>query len=122
MGNMFDWNIELSNKSGKRNIALNAADYSLIDSLYTPVLTTEWEKASTYIFPFELKFTSLVDKFFYPRISDVSAIACFFNVLLAAAFLLIFRRSKRKSLVLPVIGILVLGLFAFIPFWLFKNY
>lgn len=122
MGNMFDWNVELSNKSGRWNIALNAADYSLIDSLYTPIVTTEWEKASTYLFPFELTFTSLLDKFFYPRVSHVSVMACFFNILLAIAFLFIFRRSKRKDLVFPFIGIVALGLFAFIPFWLFNPH
>lgn len=122
MGNMFDWNVELSNSRGIYNYALNASDYTLRDSLTTPIITTKWEKASAYIFPFELKFTSRLNKFFAPRIVKFSWSVLGLNFLLALLYGIIFRKEKKRYLIISVSAIIVLGLFFFIPSWIFFKY
>ena len=122
MGNMFDWNVRISNASGMHNYALNVPDYTLRDTLSTPLKTTKWEKASTFIFPFELKFTSRLNKYFAPRIVNFSQHALFLHIIWVALFVFLSRKDKKQSRIVPSLSILIAGLFAFIPLLLFRVY
>lgn len=122
MGNMFDWNVKISNQHSITNYALSTKDFSLMQTLSTPLQTTKWKAATEYIFPFELKFISPLNKYFAPHIVNLSFVALFLNLFLTLVFVVLNRRKTTSA---PIIAsslcIVVGGLFSFIPLLVYSK-
>lgn len=94
IGDMFNWTVCLS-KHGKVEItALNAADYSFVDSLQYLSQESMSRRLGRYLFLFEIKFTSYDDQYTYPRLTDFSIKAC---CLLAILIFIILFFIYRKN-------------------------
>lgn len=114
-GNMLDWTLRLGSRDSIYYTAVDAQSLSTIRSWARPKRTTGCaEKLYAYLFPLELNFTSSGDKYFQPRIENLSWQAVFFNLLLLVVFIGI---SKRRDALLIASGLAIacLGIFAFIP-------
>lgn len=122
MGNLFDWNVEISNEHAIVNYVLSPDDFSLIDTLSTPLVTTTPQKTARYLFPFELTFASSLHKYFSPRLSDLSMHALWVNILLLLCFVVIHRKQQPLRLLSSALLIAVAGIFAFVPLLLFRRY
>lgn len=122
MGNMFDWNVKINNQHSITNYALSTKDFSLMQTLSTPLQTTKWEEATEYIFPFELKFGSPLNKYFTPYIINLSVLALFLNLFLMFVFV-VLKRKKMTSVAIIVssLCIVVGGLFSFIPLLIYSK-
>ncbi|HJA98285.1 MAG TPA: DUF4857 domain-containing protein [Candidatus Alistipes avicola] len=114
IGDKFYWTVTVQNAESERLVAVNARDYSKADE-YRPDTTIEaWERRAEYLFPFTLSFTSPLDGFVKPRLAGFSWQALGLGALLALAYALLHRRTIRCRI--PALcGILLFGLFLFIP-------
>lgn len=122
MGNLFDWNVKITNDASITNYALNKKDYSLMQTLSTPLQITKWEAMSKYIFPFELKFTSYLNKYFMPYLINFSIFALIFNSLLMILFIVLKRRKMKKgAIIASSVTIAVGGLFSFIALMVYSR-
>ncbi len=94
IGDMFNWTISLSKADKVEVFALNAADYSFIDSLQYLSPPSIPHQLGHYIFPFEIKFTSYDDQYTYPRLTDFSAKACcLWALLIMIVLFLIYKQT-----------------------------
>jgi len=114
VGDLFDWTLILSEDTGERLYAVDANDYTQVDTMSYPAAESLAAQTSRCLFPFEVRFTSYDDRFVYPRIRNISAAALPMGILLAAIYLTLRRRHIRKELCTAA-GIVLLGLFLFIP-------
>lgn len=121
IGDMFYWTVKISTDKGYRIYALDTGSYSLADKLEGNYTSDKFEKLADYIFPFQLSFTSSDDKLACPRISDISCQAFILNVALVFLFMVIYRRRTLKENAIPMVLILFLGIFLFLPLIICKR-
>lgn len=95
IGDMFNWTVSLSRSDKVEIFALDASDYSFVDSLQYLSHESMAQRLGRYIFPFEIKFTSYNDQYTYPRITDFSVKACCLVALLMIIVLFIVYRKKH---------------------------
>ena len=115
VGDMFYWTVILQGLGTERLVAVNARDYSRVDA-YAPESAPEaWERRAEYLFPFSLSFTSPLDGYVKPRLGDFSCLAFGLGALLAAAYAVLRRRMPPGKRLLRMAGIVLFGLFLFIP-------
>lgn len=121
IGNMFDWTVKKSTNTYSEYYAISSKDYSVIDTMRKDYPPFKYDRIAEYIFPFELNFTSYLDKFMYPRFTNLSMIAIYVNIIFCLLYILITyfvrrkRREKAYRYLLYAIPILIFGIFAFIP-------
>ncbi len=120
IGDMFYWTVSIEGLSSERLVAVNARDYSLADEYRPESDARPWELYAAYLFPFELSFTSPLDGYVQPRITAFSLRALVLGMLLAALYAFIRRRSLREEW-WSVVGVLLLGLFLFVPLLVFRR-
>lgn len=120
IGDLFDWTLILSEDTGERIYAVDANDYTQVDTLSYPAAESLATRISRCLFPFEVRFTSYDDQFVRPRIRHVSAAALPLGILLAAVYLTLRRRRILKEL-WAAAGIVLLGLFLFIPLLVIRR-
>lgn len=113
-GDMFYWTIIRERNDGEHLSAIRAADYKLVGTQELEFPQAKWKQIRKWIFPFRLEFISLADKYLKPRLVDSSWQAIWFNILLAIGYWLRLNRKDTTTLI-HIVGIMLLGLFAFIP-------
>lgn len=119
IGDLFNWTVQVGEDNKTAIYAIDAMSYELADTLNYPVQESVLSDFSRYLFPFEITLTSYDDLWVYPRIAEVSFYAVGLNFLLAVICLMRIRR-RNIGFYLPVlIGVLIGGLFVFIPAMLF---
>lgn len=122
MGNLFDWNVKITNEESITNYALNKRDFSLMQTFSTSLQTTKWEAMSKYIFPFELKFTSYLNKYFTPYFINFSIVALLLNSLLMLVFIALkWRKMKLGAIIASSVCIVAGGLFSFVPLIVYSR-
>ena len=119
IANMFNWTIRIDGDSEVRWYGIDSDDHSLIRDRQMEFAPGTARKIAEYIFPFSLSFTSYNDKYAYPRLEDISYKALILNIVLAGV-LVVIRRRKNKSLLLPALVTAVTGLYGFIAYLLLK--
>ncbi len=119
--NMFNWVVKINDDNATRWIALDSDDYSLLGQYSLPYPTLAVETAASYIFPFELTFTSVSDCVAKPRLSGFSINAIYLNIILAVIMLLLLKGRSSKILIPSAAATLIFGIFAFIPLILTKE-
>ncbi len=120
IADLFHWTVSVSGNDGTRYYAVDANDYSLCGTLTQPQEERWTDRVARWIFPFELSFTSYDDEYVYPRLANFSAAALVLNLLLAGVYLLLRRRQARQA-VIPTCGVVLLGLFLFIPLLVIRR-
>lgn len=123
MGNMFNLTFRFSagGVSRWRAVSRDGADYRLLGSYdYRTPLTTA-SRIARYIFPYTLTFVSTSDSLAYPRVDNFSAKALILNVVCAAILLVANRRRKSLAGYCGTVITLACGVFAFIPFIIFRD-
>ncbi|MDE5828039.1 MAG: DUF4857 domain-containing protein, partial [Duncaniella sp.] len=120
---LFNWVVKISDSDGVRWTALDAGDYSHLASYAKTYGTSASQKVASFIFPYELSFTSITDCYAYPRISDLSVKAFILNFVLALILFVVMRRRRKPTgnVVVSSVVTLVFGIFAFIPFMVIKD-
>ena len=120
---LFNWVVKISDSDGVRWTALDAGDYSHLASYAKTYGTSASQKVASFIFPYELSFTSITDCYAYPRISDLSVKAFILNFVLALILFVVMRRRRKSTgnVVVSSVVTLVFGIFAFIPFMVIKD-
>ena len=119
--NMFNWVVKINDDNATRWIALDSDDYSLLGQYSLPYPTLAVETAASYIFPFELTFTSVSDCVAKPRLSGFSINAIYLIIILAVIMLLLLKGRSSKILIPSAAATLIFGIFAFIPLILTKE-
>lgn len=120
IGDVFNWTIQITNEQGVKWYAVDARDYSLVDTTGLEVKEDPADRVAAWIFPFELSFTDSLDRLVMPRIGNISLWALVTNVLLVIIFLVV--RWKEVSRNLPgAIALLFFGVFVLIPLLLFHD-
>lgn len=114
IGDIFNWTIQVSNVQGVKLYAIDAQDYSLVDTAGYGAKENPADLVAAWIFPFELSFTDSLDKWVMPRVENVSLWALSTNTLLALIFLAVWRKELKRGLPCAV-AILFLGVFVLIP-------
>ena len=94
IGDLFNWTVSIDKKDGEHIFALDATDYSLIDSLTYPQQSSMASKIGHYFFPAELSFTSYDDQYVYPRLGNYSVKALWVPTLLILLFLGKYYKKK----------------------------
>ena len=120
VADLFNWTVSISGEEGTRYYAVDADDYSLCDTLTYPAAEGVRQRVAEWLFPFDLSFTSYDDQYVYPRLGRFSACALLLNVLLAVVYLIVRRRHLRRAW-LPAAGIVLLGLFLFVPLMVIRR-
>ena len=119
IGDMFYWTVNIESGGAERLVAVDARDYSVVEVRESPAEPSRWERAARFAFPFELSFTSVDDAFVRPRVAAFSPSALWAGAVLAALYLLLRRRSLRGG-VWRAAGIVLLGIYLFIPLLLLE--
>ena len=120
IADLFHWTVCVSGDRGTRYYAVDANDYSLCGTLSDPSEVRWTEKVAKWVFPFELSFTSYDDEYVYPRLTNFSVSAVVLNLLLAGIYLLV-RRCQMRDAVIPACGVVILGLYLFIPLLVLRR-
>ena len=120
IGDMFYYTVKVDNDTEERFYALDSKTYATVDTMNITREENIYSKVSDLLFPVRLKFTSYDDRWVYPRLLDWSASALILNFILAAIFLHINRKRLRKNLIMGT-GILILGIYLFIPVLVIKE-
>lgn len=120
IADLFHWTVCVSGDRGTRYYAVDANDYSLCGTLSDPSEVRWTEKVAKWVFPFELSFTSYDDEYVYPRLTNFSVSALVLNLLLAGIYLLVLRRQMRDA-VIPACGVVILGLYLFLPLLVLRR-
>ena len=115
-----NWTVNISSDVTDRYYALDAESHKLVDTLSYPIAEKLGSKIGRWIFPFELTFTSYEDEYVYPRIDDISARALWLNLILASVYFM-WRRKRLRHIAADTAGIIVLGIFLFIPLWVLRR-
>lgn len=119
IGDLFYWTVDIQSLNAERLVAINARDYTRVDEYRPESVPQKEERYAACLFPFELSFTSPLDGYVQPRITGVSFQALWLGALLGILYALLFRKSLARRL-WPVIGIVVFGLYLFIPLLIFS--
>lgn len=121
-GNPFNWTV-IQPKND--TVFYTAVDTEHLEPLATMEIAREKqgsERLQAWLFPFDLSFTSPRDKYFYPRIQNLSLQALLPNIVLVALFLLLFRRRRSdRILITRCFAIGFFGIFAFVPLMLLTS-
>lgn len=123
MGSIFNWIIRIANDNQISWQVIDPDNYSRIAEYTMPQTSSSIENIAAYIFPFTLTYDSIDDSYALPRIENFSAKALILNIVLAvvAAFVAVRRRWKPVAMAVMVVGIVVLGLYLFIPFLVLND-
>lgn len=120
IGDMFNWTIQVTNAQGVKLYAIDAQNYSLVDTAGYEAKENPADRVAAWIFPFELSFTDSLDKLVMPRIENVSLWALVTNVFLAVLFLVVRRKEPSRNLPGAIV-MLFLGVFILIPLLISKR-
>lgn len=119
--NQFNWVFKINDGKGVRWVAIDSGDYSKLGEYAYCYPRQLSETVASFIFPFELSFTSVSDCYAKPRITDISTNAIILNIVLALATVAILRRKPRKCIAANSVVVLIFGIFAFIPITLLNE-
>ena len=119
VGDMFYYTVKIDNNDEERFYALDAHTYQTVDTM---IRKSEVESSliPEILFPVRLKFTSFDDQWVYPRLLHWSTTALILNIILAGIFAVLRRKEMRKYSI-HTLFVVLLGLYAFIPFILIKE-
>lgn len=115
IGDMFYWTVTVQAPESERLVAVNARDYSRADEYVPRSAAQTWERRAEYLFPFSLSFTSPLDGYVKPRLADFSCLAFGLGAVLAVVYAVLRRCVPPGKRVLRIAGIVLFGLFLFIP-------
>ncbi|MGL4411071.1 MAG: DUF4857 domain-containing protein [Bacteroidales bacterium] len=119
MAEPLHWTIQVGSENSVDYFAIDASNYTLVDTMHIDIEPNMLKKAEDWLFPFQLKLVTPADKSVGFRFSDYSIFALILNVLLALVIFLIDRGGRS----LPFVAVTTLcGLFSFIPYLLYRNY
>ncbi|TAJ13289.1 DUF4857 domain-containing protein [Marinilabiliaceae bacterium JC017] len=121
MGNMFFWNVEVTNAQGNHLFAINTKtrDVESETSMKRPFPPAD-EMILSYT-PFTLSFTSMSDDFIKPRFTPGHLSALFTCLIMALIYFGISLKRKTKDKIILVIWILLTGLYGFIPALIYSE-
>lgn len=122
-GNMFDQTIRIIHAPDIRYAAVTtAAPHRVLRSYTLRVPEARSDRAARWLFPFELSLTSEQSAFIYPRIIAGWTWHCLpLSVALSVATLGMSRGARRKHRLAKALGVLVLGLYLFVPLVLWRR-
>lgn len=116
VGDMFYWTAIVDCGNREHLTAIDAQTLAVVAEHDFDFPDASWQRTRRWVFPFRLVFSSPNDRFMAPHLRDVSAYALLLNALCALSYLLLRRRNPNRCTVwLRSAGILLLGLFLFLP-------
>lgn len=120
---LFNYVVRISVENETRWDVYDSFDYRPLAHFSKTAETAISEKVASYIFPYQLSFTSVSDCIVKPRIEMISWHACFLNILLGIIiFAMLIRRRRGIRCAASCAAItLVFGIFAFIPLIIIKE-
>ena len=95
VGDLFYYTIKVSDDDGEHFYALDANDFSLVDTMDRPYDFEEEFNLCKYLFPCRMYFTSSKEEWVRPHFTDFSWIGLIVD--LAAIGLVVFLRRRRKQ-------------------------
>lgn len=119
VADMLNYTIKVSDNDGADFYALDADDFSLVDTLHRDYPEDTRANVCKWLFPLRLYFVSGDDSYVRARFADFSWVGLIVNALLAllwAAYA--FRRGKS---LLPAPFILIGGVFTLVPILLLRE-
>lgn len=121
-GNMFNWTVKQSADSDEQYTAIDAHTLTTIDTMSIAKPERSSTQIAAYLFPVQLRFTDSSDRYFMPRVKNVSPLALPLNILCLALFLLFFRKGNyRTELILKSVAVTFFGVFALVPLMLVRD-
>lgn len=115
--NLFNFVVKTSNEKGSQWNVFDSETYAPIASYSRVETEATSQKVASWVFPFELSFSSTSDCYAKPRFEYFSWHALILNVVLAALLFVVLRRRRRNmacSCSCAAVTV-VFGIFAFIP-------
>lgn len=115
--NLFNFVVKTSNEKGSQWNVFDSETYAPMASYSRVETESTSQKVASWIFPFELSFSSTSDCYAKPRFEYFSWHALILNVVLAALLFVVLRRRRRNmacSCSCAAVTV-VFGIFAFIP-------
>lgn len=110
MGNLFHWNVQVTNDAGQTTYAVNAKDYQLIDQI-----TFDAPEQNTlgynYLMPFSLTFSSVNDKYIFPRLTFNGFQYLILSIFMFLGYVITRYRQKKKICLYSAILIALTGIF-----------
>ncbi|MGQ1945591.1 DUF4857 domain-containing protein [Geofilum sp. OHC36d9] len=110
MGNLFNWNVQVTSEKKQTIYAIDGSGYQLKDSLSFQGPEKK-RMAFNALFPFSLNFTSVNDEYVKPRLQFTGFGYLISAVLLLLGYLLVSKKQKRRVPVYSVILIALTGIF-----------
>lgn len=120
---IFNWVVKVSGPDGVSWTAIDSDDYSMLGRYSMSSGQSASQRVASFIFPFEISFTSVSDCYARPRVDRLSWQALWLNIVLALGVLTVSRRREQSWTAAGVKSAvtLVCGVFSFIPFMLIKD-
>lgn len=119
-GDDYYWTLQVSGDKQVDYYAVEAENYGLAARKTVVTPSDRAEYVGSYLFPFQLTFTSSADKFVYPRIMQFSAIAYLLNLCLAIVYLCRNKKPYNKK-IFGALLLLFFGVFALFPVWFLQS-
>lgn len=123
VASLFNFVVKTSGNESSHWDVYDSSDYRPLARYSTNAVTSLSEKVASYIFPFQLSFTSVSDCWAKPRIELLSSHVIFLNISLGLLIFVVLRRRRRKMACACSCAAvtLVFGIFAFIPLFVIKD-
>lgn len=117
MGSIFNWIVRIANDDQIAWKVVDPDNYSLVAEYVMPQTQSKIEQIGAYIFPFTIAYDSLNDSFARLRVENFSLSALWLNLVLALVTVVVMRRRRKQpiAVVAAAAGVLVVGVFLFIP-------
>ena len=97
MGNLFYWNIAVTNEEGRSYYVLDASDLKCVDKHYIASSGSKWDVVSKWMFPYYLTFQSSHSNYVKPYFHCNGWYGFVFNFVLAVlAFAFVVNTKERK--------------------------
>ena len=119
--NIFNWVVKIGTPDASRWVALDSETYNHLASYTVSYPESAAAIVASYLFPFELSFTTVTDCLAYPRVDFFSWHFVWLDIVLALIILVLYRRHSRRETAIATVVTLACGIFAFIPFICLRN-
>jgi hypothetical protein len=110
MGNLFHWNVQVTNARGKSTYAVNTNDYQMVDKISFEAPVPD-KKLYNLLMPFSLSFSSVKDKYIIPRFQFNGFAYLIVSFLLFLGYMITCRRQKKKICLYSAVLIALTGIY-----------
>ncbi|MCA1744438.1 MAG: DUF4857 domain-containing protein, partial [Bacteroidales bacterium] len=110
MGNLFHWNVQVTNTDGQSTYAVKADNFELVDKINFEA-PQESNELYNYLFPFSLTFTSATDMYIFPRLEFHGFRYLILSFFLLLGYVITHHRQKKKACLYSAVLIALTGIF-----------